>query len=183
MNQTHEWTDAGKIESRLDPLPVTPSGKSHIEIDQIVRNLATEHNLLLPERNKGWSPSKLRSSTPEKCYSCIKYLYFMGKPALHRAIAEFEESVHVTDSKELRLKKLLKCLDNEKWMLKNAIRPTPSFNKKIAETHQGPSSFRSAETRPDSNDVRNGRRGLMVPEIKSTPSRFTKGFPPVNRQY
>ena len=183
MDQTRERTDAGKSESHLDQLPVTPSGKSHREIDQIVRKLAAEHDLPLPERHKRWSPSKSRASAPETCYSCVKYLYFAGKPALYRAIAEFKESIHIADDQEQRLKKLLKCFENEKWILQNAIRPPSSFNKKVTETHQKQSNFISAEPLSDSRDARSKNQGLMIPMVEIPLNRSAKGVSSVECMY
>ena len=174
MDQAWRQSDVNDNHLLPNRLPVTPSGKSHIEIDQIVRRLAIKHDLLLPERCIKWSPSKSGSSTPESCYSCVKYLYFAGRPALYRAITDFEESVSVTDNREQRLKKLLKCLEEEKWIIKNAIHPQPSFSEKVTQTHQKQQSSTLAEPFANSKNLRSfpstkrkHRRKLLRPYLNS----------------
>ena len=127
-------------------MPVTPSGKSHKEIDHIVRKLAINHDIALPDRQNEWSPSKSKPNVPETCYSCIKYLFFVDKNSLNRAIADFEESVITVDSHEQRLKKLLNSLQTERWIVRNTVRPAFSWKKRSAEFREQTSNLNSRNT-------------------------------------
>ena len=129
-------------------VPVTPSGKSHKQIDQIVRKLAIDHDIALPQRENGWSPSKSRSDSSDNCYSCIKYLFFADRISMHRAIADFKESVSSTDDREQRLKKLLNCLQTERWIVRNTVRPAFSWKKRSAKNCEETSGLKSRDTSP-----------------------------------
>lgn len=138
-------------------MPVTPSGKAHREIDNIVRKLAIKHNVTLPEREDGWSPSKSKPNASETCYSCIKYLYFADRASLHRAIADFEESVSTISNHEQRLKKLLNCLQTERWIVRNTVRPAFDWKKRSAEFREQISNLNPRDTLPPKRKYRNNQ--------------------------
>ena len=133
---------------QFDVTPVTPSGRSHKEIDRIVRKLASDYNISLPERHDSWSPSKARLNDPERCYSCIKYLYFGDRDALHRALDEFRQTVRNVDGEVPRLQSLLKSLQAEQWICRNSVQRQIEWTQKRKSSN---------EAQPDRGVVRNLR--------------------------
>ena len=73
------------------PRTPTKGSKADDEINALIQNISLSWNLQLPVRDASWSPSRSAVNPVENdIYQRVKYLYWKDKPALDRAVAEFE---------------------------------------------------------------------------------------------
>jgi len=84
----------------IDPLgpalasnPITPSKRTHEEVNAIIQDFNGKFGLTLPVRNEEWSPNKLGNSRADWCVEKIKFLYFSSRPELNSLLDDFSQQL------------------------------------------------------------------------------------------
>lgn len=75
------------------PLPKTPHHlRRGAAIDELIRSLEARWRIGLKVRGAEWSPQRSRTNDlADKIYGLVKRLYFSAEPALHQAVANFND--------------------------------------------------------------------------------------------
>lgn len=148
-----------------EPLPSTPGRQArqlqhHERVNRVIESLESNWHLGLQFRNECWSPSKSKKNDSERCYECIKFLFFSSKSTLDRCLRVFGRQAPDLDSSNARLAFLLGLLESEcpkpngrnKAMSKESLlvkAPLPSFSERLRGDVQESSSGPGAERHPN----------------------------------
>lgn len=132
--------------------------KGSEEIDEIITLLSSEYGLPLSVRGHGWSPSKSRGRSEERCYEHIKFLYWRKPATLYELLEEFKEQA-AAKTPEQRFLDLSRELHDAKWFVQQSpgTKAKHSFMQELNST-----SVESAQCPDDATTVSQGSSSASV---------------------